>query len=203
MTPFTRTPLVAGLFVAATLLGVVLSPTVFGDLTDLVQEMKGAPASGSHPRILSASAAAIVAPTFSEQKTTGAVILTSVKEAELDDALASRGLSPERKRVIAADVKNHLYRLWWLTVWDWGGDVVPNRIIITSGVYKRQMELSKSRKTIAIPEPLSRFIEIAGDPENPGYEGWTTLALLSGERPIALSQLVPGKSLQIEIDGAD
>ena len=202
MTPFTRTRLLAGLFVAATLLGVMLSPTVVGSLTGLVQEMPGVPTSGKHPRTVSANAAAIVAP-FSEQKTAGRVILSSVTEAELGDAIASMGLSPERERVVAADVKSHLYRLWWLTVWDWGGDVVPNRIIITSGVYKRKIELPKSRKTIAIPEPLSRFIEISGEPYNPGYEGWTTLALLSGERPIALSHLVPGKSLQIEIDGAD
>jgi hypothetical protein len=203
MTPFTRTLLLAGLFVAATLLGAVLSPTVVGSLPGLLQGMPGAPASGKHPRTVSANAAAIVMPTFSEQKTAGRVILTSVKEAELGDAIASMGLSAERERVVAADVQSNLYRLWWLTVWDWGGDVVPNRIIITSGVYKRQIELPKSRKTIAIPEPLSRFIEISGEPYNPGYEGWTTLALLSGERPIALSHLVPGKPLQIEIDGAD
>ena len=30
-----------------------------------------------------------------------------------------------------------------------------------------------------------------------------TLALLSGKRPFALSRLVPGKSLTIEIDSAD
>jgi len=41
------------------------------------------------------------------------------------------------------------------------------------------------------------------DPPNSGYEGWTTLALLSGQRPIALSRLVPGKSVEIEIDSAD
>jgi hypothetical protein len=185
------------------LLGVAVSSTVFGSLTGLGQEMQGAPASGKQPHTAAANAAAIVVPTFSEQKTAGPVILTSVRESELGDALASMGLSPERERVVAADLKSHLYRLWWLTVWDWGGDVVPNRIIITSGVYKRQMELPKLRKTIAIPEPLSRFIKISGDPHNSGYEGWTTLALLSGERPIALSRLVPGKSLQIEIDGAD
>jgi hypothetical protein len=90
-----------------------------------------------------------------------------------------------------------------LTLWDWDGDVVPDRISITSGDYRRQMELPKSRKTIAIPEPPSRYIEISGDPHNSGYEGWTTLALLSGARPIALSRLVPGKSLKIEIDGTD
>jgi hypothetical protein len=91
----------------------------------------------------------------------------------------------------------------WLTVWDWDGDATPDRISITSGDYKRQMELPKSRQTVAIPEPPSRYIEISGDPHNSGYEGWTTLALLSGARPIALSRLVAGKSLKIELDGAD
>jgi hypothetical protein len=199
----TRTLLIAGLFVAGTLLGVVLSPTVFGGLTSLVQEMQATPASGKHPRAGSPDSTASVVPTFSEQKTTGPVILTSVKEPELGDALASMGLSPERERVIADEVKRHQYRLLWLTVWDWDGDSIPDRISITSGAYKRQMELPKERKTIAIPEPPSRYIEISGDPHNSGYEGWTTLALLSGARPIALSRLVPGKSLKIELDGAD
>jgi hypothetical protein len=126
-----------------------------------------------------------------------------VRETEIDDALASMALSPERERVIGAEVKSQRYRLLWLTVWDWDGDDVPDRITMTSGDYKRQMELPKGRKTIAIPEPRSRHIEIAGDPSNRGYEGWTTLALLSGQRPIALSRLVAGKSLQIEIDGSD
>ena len=203
MTPFTRRLLLAGLFVAGTLLGVVLSPTLLDRFLGLGQEMQGAPVSGKHPHTVSANADATVVPTFSEQKTTGPVILTSVRESELGDALTSMGLSPERERVIADDVKSHRYRLLWLTVWDWDGDAVPDHISITSGDYKRQMELPKGRKTIAIPEPRSRYIEISGDPHNSGYEGWTTLALLSGERPIALSRLVPGKSLQIEIDGAD
>jgi hypothetical protein len=199
----TRTLLIAGLLVAGTSLGVVLSPTVLGGVTSLIHEMQASAVSGKHSRVGSPDSAAIVAPTFSEQKTTGAVILASVKEAELGDALASMGLSGDREGIVAAEVKRHQYRLLWLTLWDWDGDVVPDRISITSGDYRRQMELPKSRKTIAIPEPPSRYIEISGDPHNSGYEGWTTLALLSGERPIALSRLVPGKSVKIEIDGAD
>jgi hypothetical protein len=199
----TRTLLIAGLLVAGTSLGVVLSPTVLGGVTSLIHEMQAPAVSGKHSRVGSPDSAAIVAPTFSEQKTTGAVILASVKEAELGDALASMGLSGDREGIVAAEVKRHQYRLLWLTLWDWDGDVVPDRISITSGDYRRQMELPKSRKTIAIPEPPSRYIEISGDPHNSGYEGWTTLALLSGERPIALSRLVPGKSIKIEIDGAD
>jgi hypothetical protein len=199
----TRTFLIAGLLVAGTSLGVVLSPTVFGGVISLIHEMQAPPASGKHARVGSPDAAAIVVPTFSEQKTTGPVILTSVKEAELGDALASMGLSGDREGIVAAEVKRHQYRLLWLTLWDWDGDVVPDRISITIGDYRRQMELPKSRKTIAIPEPPSRYIEISGDPHNSGYEGWTTLALLSGARPIALSRLVPGKSLKIEIDGTD
>jgi hypothetical protein len=198
-----RTFLIAGLLVAGTSLGVVLSPTVFGGVISLIHEMQAPAVSGKHSRVGSPDAAAIVAPTFSEQKTTGPVILASVKEAELGDALASMGLSGDREGIVAAEVKRHQYRLLWLTLWDWDGDVVPDRISITSGDYRRQMELPKSRKTIAIPEPPSRYIEISGDPHNSGYEGWTTLALLSGARPIALSRLVPGKSLKIEIDGAD
>jgi hypothetical protein len=195
--------LIIGLLVASTSLGVVLSPTVLGGVTSLIHEMQAPAVSGKHSRVGSPDAAAIVAPTFSEQKTTGPVILASVKEAELGDALASMGLSGDREGIVAAEVKRHQYRLLWLTLWDWDGDVVPDRISITSGDYRRQMELPKSRKTIAIPEPPSRYIEISGDPHNSGYEGWTTLALLSGTRPIALSRLVPGKSLKIEIDGAD
>jgi hypothetical protein len=197
-----RILLIAGLLVAGTLLGVALSPTVFGALTGLVQERQTAPLPGKHPRPVPVNPGAIVA-TFSEQKSAGPVILTGVRESELADALASMGLSPERERVIADEVKSHRYRLLWLTVWDWDGDVVPDRISITSGDYKRQMELPKARKTIAIPAPPSRYIEISGDSHNVGYEGWTTLALLSGERPIALSRLVSGKSVQIEIDSAD
>jgi hypothetical protein len=204
VTPFTRTLLLGGLFISGTLLGIVLSPTVFASLTGLVQEMQATPpASGKKSRAVLANALDIAVSPYSEQKTTGPVILASVRESELGDALASMGLSPERERIIADEVKSHRYRLFWLTVWDWDGDVVPKRINIASGVYKRQMELPKGRKTVAIPEPLSRFIEISGDPHNRGYEGWTTLALLSGERPIAMSRLVPGKSLQIEIDIAD
>jgi hypothetical protein len=199
----TRALLIAGFFISGTLLGVVLSPTVSGGWTGLAQQVQAPLASGKHPRAAGADGAAMVMPTFSEQKTTGPVILTSVRESELGDALASMGLSPERERVIGAEVKSHRYRLLWLTLWDWDGDDVPDRITITSGDYKRQMELPKGRKTAAIPEPRSRYIEIAGDPRNRGYEGWTTLALLSGQRPIALSRLVAGKSLQIEIDGAD
>jgi len=197
----TRTLLIAGLLVAGTSLGVVLSPTVFGGVISLIHEMQAPPVAGKHARV--GSPDAIVVPTFSEQKTTGPVILTSVKEAELGDALASMGLSAERQRIIADEVKRHQYRLLWLTVWDWDGDSIPDRISITSGDYKRQMELPKSRKTIAIPEPPSRYIEISGEPHNSGYEGWTTLALLSGARPIALSRLVAGKSVKIELDGAD
>jgi hypothetical protein len=199
----TRTFLIAGLLVAGTSLGVVLSPTVFGGVISLIHEMQAPAVSGKHSRVGSPDAAAIVAPTFSEQKTTGPVILASVKEAELGDALASMGLSGDREGIVAAEVKRHQYRLLWLTLWDWDGDVVPDRISITSGDYRRQMELSKSRKTIAIPEPPSRYIEISGDPHNSGYEGWTTLALLSGARPIALSRLVAGRSVKIELDGAD
>jgi hypothetical protein len=181
----------------------MLSPTVFAGLTDLVQEMQATPpASGKKSRAVSANALAIAVSPYSEQKTTGPVILASVRETELGDALASMGVSQERERVIAEEVKRHQYRLLWLTVWDWDGDATTDRITITSGEYKRQMELPKARKTIAIPEPPSRYIEISGDPRNSGYEGWTTVALLSGARPIALSQLVPGKSLQIEIDNA-
>jgi hypothetical protein len=199
----TRTFLIAGLLVAGTSLGVVLSPTVFGGVISLIHEMQAPAVSGKHSRVGSPDAAAIVAPTFSEQKTTGPVILASVKEAELGDALASMGLSGDREGIVAAEVKRHQYRLLWLTLWDWDGDVVPDRISITSGDYRRQMELPKSRKTIAIPEPPSRYIEISGDPHNSGYEGWTTLALLSGARPIALSRLVAGRSVKIELDGAD
>jgi hypothetical protein len=199
----TRTFLIAGLLVAGTSLGVVLSPTVFGGVISLIHEMQAPAVSGKHSRVGSPDAAAIVAPTFSEQKTTGPVILTSVKEAELGDALASMGLSGDREGIVAAEVKRHQYRLLWLTLWDWDGDVVPDRISITIGDYRRQMELPKSRKTIAIPEPPSRYIEISGDPHNSGYEGWTTLALLSGARPIALSRLVAGRSVKIELDGAD
>jgi hypothetical protein len=198
-----RTFLIAGLLVAGTSLGVVLSPTVFGGVISLIHEMQAPAVSGKHSRVGSPDAAAIVAPTFSEQKTTGPVILASVKEAELGDALASMGLSGDREGIVAAEVKRHQYRLLWLTLWDWDGDVVPDRISITSGDYRRQMELPKSRKTIAIPEPPSRYIEISGDPHNSGYEGWTTLALLSGARPIALSRLVAGRSVKIELDGAD
>jgi hypothetical protein len=194
--------LIAGLFIAGTLLGVVLSPAVFGGLTGLVQEMQAPPVSGKYSRAASANRA-IALPTFSEQKTTGPVILASVRETELGDALASMGVSQERERVIAEEVKRHQYRLLWLTVWDWDGDATTDRITITSGEYKRQMELPKARKTIAIPEPPSRYIEISGDPRNSGYEGWTTVALLSGARPIALSRLVAGKSAKIELDGAD
>ena len=199
----TRTLLIAGLLVASTSLGVVLSPTVLSGVTSLIHEMQAPAVSGKHSRVGSPDAAAIVAPTFSEQKTTGPVILASVKEAELGDALASMGLSGDREGIVAAEVKRHQYRLLWLTLWDWDGDVVPDRISITSGDYRRQMELPKSRKTIAIPEPPSRYIEISGDPHNSGYEGWTTLALLSGARPIALSRLVAGRSVKIELDGAD
>jgi hypothetical protein len=199
----TRTLLIAGMLVACTSLGVVLSPTVFGGVMSLIHEMQAPPVSGKHARVGSPDSAALVVPTFSEQKTTGPVILSSVKEAELGDALASMGLSAERQRVVADEVNRHQYRLLWLTVWDWDGDATPDRITITSGDYKRQMELPKSRRTVAIPEPPSRYIEISGDPHNSGYEGWTTLALLSGERPIALSRLVAGKSLKIELDGAD
>ena len=199
----TRTLLIAGLLVAGTSLGVVLSPTVFGGVLSLFHEMQAPPVAGKHARIGSPDSPAIVVPSFAEQKTTGPVILSSVKEAELGDALVSMGLSAERQRIIADEVKQHQYRLLWLTVWDWDGDATPDRITITSGDYKRQMELPKSRKTVAIPEPPSRYIEISGDPRNSGYEGWTTLALLSGARPIALSRLVPGKSVQIELDGAD
>jgi hypothetical protein len=199
----TRTLLIAGLLAAGTALGVVLSPTVFGGVSSLIHEMQAPPVSGKHARIGSPDAPAIVVPTFSEQKTTGPVILSSVKEAELGDALATMGLGAERQRVIADEVNRHQYRLLWLTVWDWDGDDTPDLISITSGDYKRQMQLPKSRKTIAIPEPPSRYIEISGDPRNTGYEGWTTLALLSGARPIALSRLVAGKSVKIELDGAD
>ena len=44
--------------------------------------------------------------------------------------------------------------------WDWDGDAVPDRITITSGDYKRQMELPKGRKTIAIPEPLPDHVDL-------------------------------------------
>src|SRR5258708_23138926 len=152
----TRTLLIAGLLVAGTSLGVVLSPTVFGGVMSLIREMQAPPVTSKHARVGSADSAAIVVPTFSEQKTTGPVILTSVKEAELGDALASMGLSAERQRIIADEVKRHQYRLLWLTVWDWDGDSIPDRISITSGDYRRQMELPKSRKTVAIPEPPSR-----------------------------------------------
>ena len=199
----TRMLLIIALLVASTSLGVVLSPTVLGGVTSLIREMQAPPVSGKHARVGSPDSAAIVVPTFSEQKTTGPVILTSVKEAELGDALASMGLSGDREGIVAAEVKRHQYRLLWLTVWDWDGDATPDRISITSGDYRRQMELPKARKTIAIPEPPLRYIEISGDPHNSGYEGWTTLALLSGARPIALSRLVAGRSLKIEIDGAD
>ncbi len=198
-----RLLLIAGLFVSGALFGVVLSPAVSGGWAGVAQQAEAPLASGKRARGAAADAAPAAMPTFSEQKSAGPVILNSVRETELDDALASMALSPERERVIGAEVKSHRYRLLWLTVWDWDGDDVPDRITITSGDYKRQMELPKGRKTVAIPEPRSRYIEIVGDPSNRGYEGWTTLALLSGQRPIALSRLVAGKSLQIEIDGSD
>ncbi len=198
-----RTLLIAGLFVAGTLLGVVLSPTVFGGLAGFVEEMQPPSVSGKRARASAVNAATIAAPTYSEQQNPGPVMLTNVKDTELGDALASMALSPERERVIDAEVRSHRYRLLWLTVWDWDGDEVSDHITIASGDYKRQMDLSKGRKTVAIPEPPSRYIEITGEPHNIGYEGWTTVALLSGQRPIALSRLVPGKTLQIEIDTAD
>jgi hypothetical protein len=91
----------------------------------------------------------------------------------------------------------------WLTVWDWDGDEIADRITIASGNYRRTLELPKSRKTIAVPSPSSTFIEITGDAHNVGYAGWTTLGLLSGARPIALSRMVPGTTARIDVDLAD
>jgi hypothetical protein len=87
----TRTLVIAGLLVACTSLGVVLSPTVFGGVISLIHEMQAPAVSGKHSRVGAPDTAAVVVPTFSEQKTAGPVILTSVKEAP-----SASGSSPTR-----------------------------------------------------------------------------------------------------------
>lgn len=139
-------------------------------------------------------------PTSAEQVSVGTVIVPMVKDAELADALASMDLPNDEQARIASDVKAGRYKLIWLTIWDWDGDETVDRIRIVSGNYQRIMELPKLRRTIAVPNPASSFIEIIGDPHNVGYGGWTTLGLLSGARPIALSRMVPGTTARFDVD---
>jgi hypothetical protein len=176
------------------LLGVAMSMATAGS--------NGPPAQLKAARGSSAPLAANT-PTIAEQVSAGSVTLSTVKTAELADALASMDLPNDEQARIADDVEVGKYKLLWLTVWDWDGDVIADRITIASGNYRRTLELPKSRKTIAVPSPSSTFIEITGDPRNVGYAGWTTLGLLSGARPIALSRMVPGTTARIDIDLAD
>src|SRR5438876_10379581 len=90
----TRVLLIAGLFIAGALFGVVLTPAVSGGWTGLTQQFQTPLVSGKHTR---ADGVSVVMPTFSEQNSAGPVMLNSVKESELGEALASIGLSPERE----------------------------------------------------------------------------------------------------------
>jgi hypothetical protein len=123
-----------------------------------------------------------------------------VRKDELQAALATMQLDEEGEKRIAEDVTAGRLKLLWLTLWDWDGDEVTDRVTIASGSYRLNMPLPRSRKTIAIPDPPSSYIEVTGEQQNVGYEGWTTLAVLSGARPIAFSRILPGKSIRIEVE---
>jgi len=179
-------------FLVGLLLGAVIATAGLSSSLDLFGPQKKAGIAGAR--------SATQPPTIAEQSSAGTVVLARVKDAELADALTSMDLPAGDRERITRDVGAGRSKLLWLTLWDWDGDLITDRITIVSGEYQRTLELPTSRKKVAILSPPSSFIEITGDVHNVGFEGWTTLGLLSGARPIALSRMVPGKAARIEVD---
>ena len=126
------------------------------------------------------------------------VFLPAVAEDEIEQAIDSMDLPIEERQRVEADLAERKYRLLWLTVWDWDTDARrADTVGIASDEYSRGLVLSGERRRIAVPEPLSGFIDIRGER---AADGIITVSVLSGLRPIALPHMSPGQTARIEID---
>jgi hypothetical protein len=180
-----RTKLLAAFLAGAAAAGAGVGAFAYGHTVG----RGGAPPDAAPPRI-EAQCANLVLP--------NRVFLPAVAEDEIEQAIDSMDLPIEERQRVEADLAERKYRLVWLTVWDWDTDARrADTVGIASGEYSRDLVLSGERRRIAVPEPLSGFIDIRGER---AADGIITVSVLSGLRPIALPHMSPDQTARIEID---
>ena len=127
------------------------------------------------------------------------IIVSVVKNDEMEAAINSFAVAAQRK--IRRDVARGRYRLLWLTAWDWdtAGDIGDTISILSDG-YRKYATLNNRRTRIAIPEPLSGYIEMRGEAIESGN---ISISLLSGTQPIALPRMSLEQTVRIQIVVSD